>query len=403
MLTRRAPFAGTSLVETLDKVRSHPPEAPSRLNPDVPRGLEVICQKCLEKEPSRRYAGAQELADDLTRWQKGEPIRARPVGPAVRAAMWCRRNPALATAAMLLTLALTGGFAGVIWQWRKTEHNRALAEKVVEFVTLRLLAQADAEHDPLGKNLKVRELLDRAAAELGGWAGDQLDIEARLREMIGGAYLSLGEYPRAEEQLSQAIRIDIRVQGPGGRGTLGATNLMATLLDRTGRSPEAEPLLRRNLHDARRFLGLDDSLTLDAAERLGSVLWHLGKLDEAEAVLRKNVSDRSRVLQPEHADTLRSLYLLSRFLRERGRLDEAQRMAYDYAHSVQCTRGSNHPDVIAAISNQGDVARDQGKLAEAELFYHRAAVEAERIRGPDHPTTLAAEKTWEALLRAMGR
>lgn len=115
--------------------------------------------------------------------------------------MWFRRNPALATVAALLMLALAGGFAGVTWQWRKAEHNRAMAEKVVELVTHRLLAQADAEHNPLGRNLTVRELLDRAAAEVGGWVGDQPDIEARVREMIGGAYLSLGQYDRAEEHL----------------------------------------------------------------------------------------------------------------------------------------------------------------------------------------------------------
>jgi tetratricopeptide (TPR) repeat protein/tRNA A-37 threonylcarbamoyl transferase component Bud32 len=403
LLTRRAPFAGTTLVETLDKVRSQPPEAPSRLNPGVPRGLEVICQKCLEKEPSRRYASAQELAEDLTRWRKGEPIRARPVSPVVRAALWCRRNPALATAAALLMLALAGGFAGVTWQWRKAEHNRAMAEKVVELVTRRLLAQADAEHDPLARNLTVRELLDRAAAELGGWVGDQPDIEARVREMIGGAYLSLGQYDRAEEHLREAIRLDTQFQGPGARGTLGATNLLATLLDQTSRSTEAEPLLRRNLNDARRFLGPDDSITLDAAERLCSLLWHLGKRDEAEAVLRKNVADRSRVLQPEHADTLRSIYLLSRLLRECGRLEEAQKMAYDYAHSVQCTRGSNHPDLIAALNNQGDVARDQGRLAEAEQYYQHAAIEAVRILGPDHQTTRAVKRRLESGEWKVGR
>jgi eukaryotic-like serine/threonine-protein kinase len=403
LLTGRAPFAGTTLIETLDMVRSQSPEPPSRLNPRVPRDLEVICQKCLEKEPSRRYAGALELAEDLTRWQKGEPIQARPVGPAVRAAMWCRRNPALATAAALVVLAMAGGFAGVTWQWRTAEHHRARAEKVVELVSRRLLAQADAEHDPLAKNKTVRELLDNAAANIGGWVGGEPDIEARLRETIGGAYLSLGQHERAEQHLREAIRLDTQFQGPGGRGALGATNLLATLLDRTARSTEAETILRRNLDDGRRSLGRDDPITLDAAERLGSVLWHLGKLDEAEAVLRKNVADRSRVLQPEHADTLRSIHLLSRLLRERGRLDEAQKLAYDYAHSIQCTRGSNHPDIVVALTNQGDVARAQGKLIEAEQYYHHAAVEAARILGPQHHDTLAAEKTHAQLLRDMGR
>ncbi len=403
MLTGRAPFAGTTLIETLDKVRSQSPEPPSRLNPRVPRDLEVICQKCLEKEPGRRYPSALALAEDLTRWQDGEPIQARPVGPAVRAAMWFRRNPAPGIAAALVVLAIAVGFAGVAWQWRKAEHNLAATEALFDLVSRRLLAQADAEHDPLARDKTVRELLDNASANIGGWVGGDPDIEARVRETIGGAYLSLGQYDRAEQHLREAIRLDTQFRGPGGRGALGATNLLGTLLDRTGRSAEAEPILLRNRDDGRRYLGRDDPITLDAAERLGTVLWHLGKLDEAEAMLRTNVADRSRVLRPEHADTLGSIYLFSRLLRERGRLDEAREMAYSYAHSVQCTRGSNHPDIVAALANQGEVARAQGKVDEAEQYYHRAAVESARIRGHEHPDTLAAEKAHAQLLRDLGR
>ncbi len=326
---------------------------------------------------------------------EGRADPARPVGAAVRAAMWCRRNPLLAIAASLLLFAVAGGIAGVAWQWRNAVHHLAEANSLFEFLGRHLLARPDGEPDPLAKNMRVRELLDDAAATIGSWGGGQPEIEARLRELIGGAYLSQGEYEPAEKQLREAIRLETQFQGPGGRSSLGSTNLLATLLDRTARSAEAEPMLRRNLEDCRRYLGRDDPITLDAAERLGSVLWHLGKSAEAESVLRKNVADRSRVLQPEHADTLRSIYLFSQLLRERGQLDEAEKMAYSYAHSVQCTRGSNHPDIIAAFANQGDVARAQGKVAEAEQYYRRAAIEADRIRGPEHWQTLAARRRVE--------
>ncbi len=259
LLAGRAPFAGTTLIETLDKVRTCSPERPSQLNERVPRDLEIICLKCLEKEPARRYASALALAEDLDRWLKGLPILARPVGATTRAVMWCRRNKALAALAALLMLALVVGLAGVTWKWREADRERAKAEAVNDLLTHRLLAQASLELDPLAKNLTVRELLDRAGSQLGGWLEGQPEIEAKIRETIGGAYLSLGQYDRAETHLRTAIRLDTHLHGPQYRDTLRANNLLATLLDQTNRGTDAEPLLRRNLQDCRNQLGRDDS------------------------------------------------------------------------------------------------------------------------------------------------
>ena len=165
LLAGRAPFAGTTVHETLDKVRNSSPELPSRVNKRVPRDLEIICLKCLEKEPNRRYPSALALAEDLERWLDGMPILARPVGSLTRAVMWCRRNKALASLAALLMLALVGGLAGVTWKWREADHERAKNEAVIELLNQGLLAQASLELDPLEKNLSVRELLDRTAAQ----------------------------------------------------------------------------------------------------------------------------------------------------------------------------------------------------------------------------------------------
>jgi WD40 repeat protein len=109
LLTGRAPFGGDSAVETLEAVRERAPEPPSRSNPRVPRDLEVICLKCLEKEPPRRYASADALADDLGRFLRGEVIAARPVGPLVRAWRWARRNRAVAALLALVVVSIVAG------------------------------------------------------------------------------------------------------------------------------------------------------------------------------------------------------------------------------------------------------------------------------------------------------
>jgi WD40 repeat protein/tetratricopeptide (TPR) repeat protein len=106
LLTGRAPFGGDSVIDTLEQVRARLPEPPSKRNARVPRDLEVICLKCLEKGPHRRYASADALAEDLRHWLAGEPIAARPVGNFARFLLWSRRNPAVAGAAGLVVAAL---------------------------------------------------------------------------------------------------------------------------------------------------------------------------------------------------------------------------------------------------------------------------------------------------------
>ena len=130
-ITGRDPFQGDSLIETLHKVRASAPDKPTTINKKIPRDLEVICLKCLEKDQKRRYASAQEVADDLHRWLSGEPIVARPVNAAARSWMWCKRRPALAALGGALALAIIAGVIGVAWQWRAAvfQRNEAVAAR----------------------------------------------------------------------------------------------------------------------------------------------------------------------------------------------------------------------------------------------------------------------------------
>src|SRR5688500_114788 len=114
LLTGRPPFIAETLIETLRLVREAEPSRPSTIVGRLDRDVETICLKCLEKEPGGRYASASELAEDLERWLRHEPISARPVGPWRRARKWARREPAraalLAVSALSVAL-LIGGLA----------------------------------------------------------------------------------------------------------------------------------------------------------------------------------------------------------------------------------------------------------------------------------------------------
>jgi WD40 repeat protein len=218
LLTGRPPFQAATIAETLEQVFTAEPVAPRALNPSLPRDLETICLKCLEKEPAKRYPTAQALADELDRFLNGRPVRARPVGPAGRLGRWCRRNPRQAglTAGLMLVFAL--GLAGVLWQWRLAEAARREA-----VVNLRdsYLAQARANRwsgragqrfDSLGALARAarirpsRELRDEAVACLmlpdaevfHQWSlppGYDFDFDARLER-----------YARAEPEGGIVIR-----------------------------------------------------------------------------------------------------------------------------------------------------------------------------------------------------
>jgi hypothetical protein len=142
-LTGRPPFRAPVLLETLRQVQEDAPVGVRQLSPGVPRDLETIVHKCLQKDPSRRYASSKDLADDLGRFLDGRPILARPVGLLERGYRWIRRNPVVSSLATAVLLVLSAGVvtASLLATWaldqkgKAEERERAVGEKTEALVT----------------------------------------------------------------------------------------------------------------------------------------------------------------------------------------------------------------------------------------------------------------------------
>jgi hypothetical protein len=180
-LTGRPPFRAATPLDTLMQVVSDDPVPPGQLNARVPRDLETICLKCLEKQPARRYPSARELGDDLQRSLKGEPIRARAVGVVERLLLWVRRRPARAAlyglSLFALALALGGGVA--VWFWQVAEGERQGAVSTVNMLTETRRDLSDA----LEREQEARGKLEQTQEELAAISyASQINLAQHLWE-----------------------------------------------------------------------------------------------------------------------------------------------------------------------------------------------------------------------------
>jgi tetratricopeptide (TPR) repeat protein len=197
MLTGRPPFRAETAVETQRQVISEEPAVPSRLNANVPRDLETICLKCLHKIPERRYPSASALADDLRRFELGEPIVARPVGILERAVKWVRRHPTRSTmlaAGVLLAATLVGGSMRLAVQ-----QARLRGAIAVDLNSMRA-------HQEAARWADAQSALERAETLLGGAGPDD------LRDHIAEARRDLDFVIQLDEiRMKRATRGDLAI------------------------------------------------------------------------------------------------------------------------------------------------------------------------------------------------
>jgi WD40 repeat protein/tRNA A-37 threonylcarbamoyl transferase component Bud32 len=215
LLTGELPFRGSTRMLLHQVIHDEPP-SPKKLNSHVPRDLETICLKCLEKDPAHRYATSQAVADELRRYLADQPIEARPVGKLARSWRWCRRNPTVAWLAGTTAAVLVAGM-GVSAYFAYEAKLRAHDALSAEYAAHMNLALRDWENDRINHALELLDVHQSGARqrELVGWEWHYLWrlCHHDLRTLAGhtGDVRSVAFHPDHKQLASAGIDRTVRI------------------------------------------------------------------------------------------------------------------------------------------------------------------------------------------------
>jgi eukaryotic-like serine/threonine-protein kinase len=374
---------------------------PDLLVKQVKGDLDCIVLKALEKDRNRRYATPLELAADIDRYLCSVPVIAHPASFNYRAQKYIRRHRVGVVAAGLGFVLLVGFGVAQSIELRKIRQQRDRADRISRFMAG--IFKVPNPSEARGNAVTAREILDRAAQQIGTNLNKDPELQAQLIDTMAQTYAGLGLYSRAEELTGRALSTERSLFGERSRQTLATESYLAQLYRAQGHLPEAEKLLQTTLELQRKVLGPNDPDTLASMDRLAYLYTNEGRHSEAEALLRQTLGAERRVLGPDDPQTLGTLTELAEILTPQGRYAEADKIYAELIAAQRRTLGPDHPATLLSMSHSAENLEEEGRLPEAEKMYADVIEAQGRVLGPDHPQRLRAMSMLAFTLAKEGR
>jgi non-specific serine/threonine protein kinase/serine/threonine-protein kinase len=347
---------------------------------------DAITLKAVEKDRTRRYATPLELAADIERYLRHEPVQAHAAGTMYRAGKYIRRHRlgvGMAAAGLLLLI----GFAVIqAVELRRIRRERDRADRITTF--MKEMFQVSDPSEARGNSITAREVLDKASQQIDKGLAQDPQARAQLMRVMADVYEGLGLYSRAQPLYQGAVEIQRRVLGPRNPATLASMSALANCMARAGHYADAEKLARETLAMQNQVLGMENRDTAQSMTTLAYALSQEGHYDEAEQTYRKAIDLDRRVFGPEQRSTLHAMDGLGWTLNHLGRDGEAESLCREAFEIERRTLGRDHPETLTSMSSLAMVLVDERKLAEAEKLYGEALAIQRRVLGPEHPETL---------------
>ena len=352
--------------------------------------LDWITMRAMAKDRTQRYASASELAADVTRFLKHEPVMAGPPSAMYRLRKYVRRHKvgvaagALVMAAMIIGITgTTIGFVKAVKAERKAKEDAETAQRVSDFLVG--LFEVSDPSEARGNSITAREILDKGAGKIEEELQDQPRIQSRLMETMGRVYRNLGLYALAAPILEKSLSLKRKVYGEEHLEVAANLHTLAVLYDTQGKYPEAESFFRQSLAIKEKILGKDHPNVARSYNSIAIVSMNQGKYDEAESYFEQSLSIKEKNLEPDHPDLGITLTNLGIFYQQQNKLEEAVPLLERALSISEKAHGPDHPDVAGSLNNLGSLYETMEKRAEAEPLYKRSLAIWEKTLGPEHP------------------
>jgi serine/threonine protein kinase len=363
--------------------------------------VDAISLKALEKDRSRRYATPSELAADIGRYFRHEPVLARRAGVGYRARKYIRRHRVgVAVAATAAVLLLSAGVAQTL-ALRRVTRERDRADRISQFMTG--IFQVSDPNARQGNDVRAREILDKASKDIETGLAKDPELQTQMMHVMAKAYEGIILYPMAESLLARAVEIRRRTLGPYSPDTLQSMYELADALNGEGHYREAEKLCRDTIDTRRRVLGPEHRDTLTSIWLLAHILEREGRYPESEELFRKVLEVATRVFGPQDTLSVGAENGLAANLSDENKFSEAEKAYRGLLEVYRRMFGSEHPYVLLCMSNLADVLSSEEKLAEAEKLLQDARQAFRRTLGPEHPRTLFVTGNLAEVLTKEGR
>jgi len=404
LLTGEFPYDVQSDIRTtLNNIAGTQPARLRKLRPDADEDLEVIIAKCLEKDAPDRYQTAADLAKDLRRYLAGEAISAK------RASMWesMRRQAsrfrmlAWAGALILLIASLSLVFVMRYADNAALERDRARsairqAENSLQFLAAMLQGAGPGSGED-ARQVRVVEILDRAAANVDRELAQDPTALSALHATIGRSYSALGLFPQSEHHARRALHIgqELATLGRDHPRTLTYEADLYDVLVQQHKYAEAEPLLRALLTRMDRVLGTSNAETIRARNDLARCCRALGNYAEADSLIQTALAALPENVDPELRLSVQGNLAALRFdQKDYAAAEPLLRAAHDTSITI---RGRDHPRTLILEHKHALALEHLGRTSEAAAIWRELVPRTQRVLGPTHERTKEAEQHLAAM------